>query len=363
MAEEFEEVVEGAEYEEDSSDLSHDEDLDAAFAKAVEKHAPEESGVEHTEAKDQADQTGAEEGQAEFDASNDQGEAKEVKKELPGDLPNSWNHDSDAQAWAKAPKEIKEVVKRRETELLALVNKKSNEFNKAREEYETATKPLQHVLTEIEPLQKKWRAEGKTTAEGILRAIATRDYIMEADPLELAKKFLKKSGKGPEALVESYSSKRDSEIEALRNELSTVKNGLTERQQQEQKLQQQQYVQNITSSIEQAYNKLASTKNAFGEDLYPQTKDRWFSEKLGSLVVQRMQKFPEQSPEQHVLATYQEMGGQVQNASSTRSTDVGRMKRAATSAYGKGSTGSGKAKFSNYDDAFSAAAEQLGLVE
>jgi prophage DNA circulation protein len=347
-----------------TKDQDFDDAFMASYNEIVSKENVETEDEEPVEDQQAEDETSGEESveaqgidaEPELEESDEQGAEADID-----DMPSSWSKE-DEKAWKSASPEIKEIAKRREQQLQKLINQKESKLTEAATKYNEAAAPLQNVLRELEPMAKSWRL-GKnpvTLEQGILRAVSLEQHIKETDKLQLAKEFLRASGHGPEALIESEQEKENSELVTLRKEMELIK----QNQEQKEESQYQAQVDAYKQTLDTAYTKFATTKNAQGEPKYPQAQNDVFARSMGSLVHQLAERFPGSHPDKLVQEAYKRMGGQISNGVVSRSAtqNTEKLRRAATTSYGKGRPAEAKRQvFDNVDDAWAATFEEFGL--
>jgi hypothetical protein len=342
-----------------------DQDMDDAFMAAAEELGIE-TGVDDEEREElQGRKEGSQEGQEEVLDSpessaqgSDGAELLETDEEPePERMPQSWKKE-DAKIWQKLTPDAKARVRQREMELTRLVTQKASQF-------ENAAAPIRSMLEEIEPVAKTWRMQGKTREQGILQAVALFEHIRTGDKVELAKQFLKASGKGPEALIDTPVSARDRELQELREKVNRLESGVSEYEAERQVAPIKQFVQ----ASEREFGAFRETKNAFGGIKYPSTQNPEFARALGSLVTRLAGEVPDAQPSQLIQLAYERLGGQIDNGNikprlSNTNNSAETLKTQARSGFGKGKTLSQqKVKYDNTDDAWQATLSEFGLLE
>lgn len=341
-----------------NEDVTTSEDFDAAFDAAIAEargDAPEvEAQAPEPEEFDDKDEF-------RVDQYQQVQEERATAPELA--LPQGWAEGDKelVQTWKTLPDKVKAIVNKRERDRTAFMHR---ETQKVQETYQKLA-PIAGVLDELEPYRQKWALEGKPLGvqDVIRQAVGMREYIKNTPNLELAKQFLKASGKGPEALIEAGGSQSQRELQELREELNSLKNGRQQELQQQQEFQQTSQAQQLQAHALDAFHRFSQTRNAHGQLKYPSANQPGFAEAMGSLVSRRMQQVPGLSIEQHLAQVYAHMGGQIASGNGTSSSNNNRLREAAASGYGKGSSGSSPKVFDSYDDAFSATLEEFGLLE
>jgi len=341
-----------------NEDVSAGEDFDTAFDAAI----AEARGDAPTEEAEAPEVEATEDDGDEFKA--DQYAQVQQERQTAPDvaLPQGWAEEKELiEGWKTLPDKLKAYVNKRERDRTALMHR---EVQKTQEVYQKL-QPIAGVLDELEPYRQKWALEGKPLGvqEVIRQAVGMREYIKNTSNLELAKQFLKASGKGPEALIESNGSQSNRELQELREELNSLKNGRQQELQQHQEAQQTSQVQQLQAHALDAFHRFSQTRNAHGQLKYPSANQPGFAEAMGSLVSRRMQQVPGLSVEQHLAQVYAHMGGQIASGNGTSSSNNNRLREAAASGYGKGSSGSSPKVFDSYDDAYNATLEEFGLLE
>lgn len=340
-----------------------DDDMDAAFRAAAdelgidtgEQPHEEREGLQETEEGRQEEVL--EEVEASPDRSELQTESLQTEDDDSQEMPQSWGK-KDAKVWEKLPADARAKVKQRELELTRLITGKANEYHQA-------TAPIKEMLEELEPYAKQWRAEGITKTQGVLKAVALMDYIKTSDKLELAKEFLRASGKGPEALIDTPESSKDRTIRELRERLDGVEStlGATEEQRRSEP------VRRFIAETQGEYEQFLSTKNAFGGIKYPSAQNPEFARALGSLVSRLAAQVPDANPSQLIQTAYERLGGQIDSGNlkprlSNNNNNTTQLKAQARSGFGKGKTNTGpKAKYESDDDAWNATLAEFDLLE
>lgn len=273
-------------------------------------------------------------------------------------MPQSWGK-KDAKTWESLPPEAKAKVKQRESELFRMMSAKVSEA-------EGVIAPLRTVLQEVEPLAKEWRARGKTREQAILQAVALYEHIHSTDKLELAKQFLRASGKGPEALVDTPQSSKDRELQELRQKVDRLESGVSEVETERQLAPVKQFVGNVQSE----FGAFSGTKNTTGGLRYPSAQNPDFARAMGSLVSRLAAEVPDADPRQLVQVAYERLGGQIDNGtikprfSNQNQNNTEKLKTQARSGFGKGKSFTGqKVKYDNADDAWNATLAEFGLLE
>lgn len=340
------EIIEEAEGKEEANAR---EDYDRAWEEALSEEEPaQEAGAEGEAEEEPVTEDENQEDAPEAAAQADDDDIAE--------LPRSWKR-KEAQVWESLPKEAQAIVKRRESELAALVHQKANELA-----------PIANALKEIEPIATKYRM-GKnpvTTEQHLLRCVALYEHIKNTPKTEIIQQLMAAEGLKPEDLQQTPETELQRENRELRERLERVENGLQERDKSATAEAQQQY----TSSLTNQYSKWANTKNAFGESKYPQALNARFAQTMGSLAIEKLRTIPGASSWDSAklfLECYKELDGQIRSGNQlSRSSDQNKtekLRRAATTSFGKGRLSPTKVQFDNIDDAWAATAEEFGMME
>lgn len=360
MTEEQIEEVEQEEEESQDEGLTYDE----AFMEAADELRGEaEAAAEVTDEEPEAREAKAEKSSGGDDDEFQVENLADPSSEEAGALPQSWNHQGDGEVWNELPEEAREVVKRNEQNLYRLVQKKANELHEQAQQ----VAPIAHVVQELAPIADKWRRGAKplTMAEGILRDVSTCEHLRQElstkeGAIKFCKDILRKRQIGPEALVETRSETASNEVMELREQVETLNNKIS----QSEQTQTSSQVESFRREFVDAYNRFATTKNAFGDTKYPDAGRPMFAKEMGYLVSQRAQQVPGETWQQRIAQCYKELQGQIQSGNGARSSSTEHLKEAASSAYAKGAGSTPRPQlYDNYDDAFMAVAEEYGMTE
>lgn len=352
------------ETEVDRTKLTPSEDLELAMLEAHEELSakqPEKKGEpkeeeesEEASAKDETQSEGEQDEKkakaSQEESSQEAGDDEADEEEDDDDeAPQSWEKKK-AKLWKELPKEARSYWKQREGELTKLVHQKASE-------YDRGLKSIETIINAVEPYRKAWGVKAMTVEQGIVQALALKETLEKADKFELAKRFLKASGKSAQDLIEQQ---KDPNF-ALRDELESVKRKLEDRDQQESEAS----TRATRNELARAYNAFATTKTESGEDKYPSCQVPAFAKAMGSLVIELAAEFPGSSYQALVEESYKRLGGQIQTASpQPRSPNqTKKLKTAITSSFAKGKSTTSKSTFDDTDDAWAATFQEHGLID
>lgn len=343
----------------DRSKLTASEDLELAMLEAHEEMTAKDAKKEEPEAKEEPAHDDSDDepkeakkatSQKEEDDSDDSEESEvEESEDEEDEKPQSWAKNKE-KLWKSLPKEARSYWRERESDLTKLVQQKASE-------YDLGLKSIQGVVRATEPHVQKWGLKGITVEQGVTQALALQEALQKADKFELAKKFLKASGKSVEDLSEAKKDPSDD----LRDELKSVKQKLEERERSESEA----VVRNRTQELARSYNQFATAKTETGEEKYPSCKVPAFAKAVGSRVSELAQEFPDATYDQLVAQSYKDLGGQIQAAApQPRSPNqTKKLKTALTSSFAKGKSSTSKSTFDDLDDAWESTFQDFGLTD
>jgi hypothetical protein len=333
---------------EETKPLNVKDDWSQAFDKAVaEVTNPAPPEPEQDEPELETEETQAAEPAADTETEDDS---------VP-DMPASFG-EVKKKIWESLTPEAKKHWAGREKELVSLVHNKVSE-------YENATQRFNSMLQEITPHAKRWKL-GKnpvTLEQGVIRAVEFYEHVKSSNKFELAQEIFKNSGKSLQEFVDAVQQKKpDEKTDAIFKRLEAVENRFASQEQQKSEQAKGQYLKTLSGE----YDKFANTKNAFGEPKYPQAQNKQFARAMGALVTERSALVPQTPLPLLIAEAYKELGGEIRsgtNTSTSLNQDKERLKRATTTAFGKGRPGATAAKKLSIDDAWAATAEEFGLTD
>lgn len=352
--------TEEQEIEQELDNMTGEQDFDEAFDDAL---------AEFTSKNEESEQSADPEPQPASGPKDDFEVEKYVEaKNAPQEeaVPHGWAEGNQKlqDAWKGFPQEVKAEIKKREDDRTRFMQQEVSKTQALQRE----VGPLADVAKELAPMGQRWALEEKplSVAEGIRQGVALREYIKSTPNIDLAKQFLKAAGATPEDLIDTPQDERSQEIQALREEINSLKVNSETSSPAPEVNEADAKRAAVSAQVMQRYYAFAETLNVNGQPKYPSARLEGFADAMGSQIARRIQEAPGTPVDEHIKAVYASLGGQILDGSEIRysNNNTQNFREASISGYAKGQGATPTPSlFDNYEDSWRATLEEYGLLD
>lgn len=282
---------------EPTTPLSQSDDIELDIRESIEEvKARNGEGEKEYENEEQEDEE--QEGQEEQKLLKPDTQPKEEKPKAEYiDPPHTWRAE-DKEAFKKWPVEAQKEFRRRHDEMERQFHRINTDWRKVKTEYEDIDRA-------VSGFEKSWAAVGITRGEGIQR-LARAQMMLDANPAQAITQIARSYGLQVQIAGQNggnghVSPQIDPTVQALREELNSIKQTFTTREQQAQR--------QANEAKLSEFHGVRDETDEFGRYLYPELHDDQFVENLAPLYAAFEKTNPDLSPAELLKRAYSAQTG------------------------------------------------------